>query len=88
MNQGGFSASEISKSFGALQVLKGVSLTIKPGETLGLLGPNGAGKTTFINIIAGYEQQDNGTITVNGLSMDVLVLELLEHFNLEDYLLS
>ena len=70
MNQGGFSASEISKSFGALQVLKGVSLTIKPGETLGLLGPNGAGKTTFINIIAGYEQQDNGTITVNGLSMD------------------
>jgi len=72
MNQGGFSASEISKSFGALQVLKGVSLTIKPGETLGLLGPNGAGKTTFINIIAGYEQQDNGTITVNGLSMDAI----------------
>ena len=34
MNQGGFSASEISKSFGALQVLKGVSLSIKPGETL------------------------------------------------------
>jgi branched-chain amino acid transport system ATP-binding protein len=67
-----FAASDISKSFGALQVLKGVSIFIKPGETLGLLGPNGAGKTTFINIVAGYEEQDSGTISINGTSIDAL----------------
>jgi branched-chain amino acid transport system ATP-binding protein len=65
-----FSATEISKSFGALQVLDNVSVTIKPREVVGLLGPNGAGKTTFINIIAGYERQDGGTIEVDGLSLD------------------
>ena len=56
MFQQGFAASDINKSFGALQVLNGVSILIKPAETVGLLGPNGAGKTTLINIIAGYEK--------------------------------
>lgn len=65
-----FSATEISKSFGALQVLDNVSVSIKPREVVGLLGPNGAGKTTFINIIAGYEIQDGGTIEVDGISLD------------------
>ena len=54
MSAQGFAAREISKAFGALQVLDNVSITIKPRETLGLLGPNGAGKTTLINIVAGY----------------------------------
>ena len=70
MAQDSFIASEINKSFGALSVLMGVSLSIKPGETLGLLGPNGAGKTTFINIVAGYEKQDSGTISINGVNLD------------------
>ena len=70
MAQDSFIASEINKSFGALSVIMGVSLSIKPGETLGLLGPNGAGKTTFINIVAGYEKQDSGTISINGVNLD------------------
>ena len=71
LNQG-FSAREISKAFGALQVLDNVSLNIKPRETVGLLGPNGAGKTTLINIIAGYEKQDGGTVTIDGVPLDNL----------------
>lgn len=72
MFQQGFAASDINKSFGALQVLNGVSILIKPAETVGLLGPNGAGKTTLINIIAGYEKQDSGTISMDGTSMDAM----------------
>lgn len=71
LNQG-FSAREISKAFGALQVLDNVSLNIKPRETVGLLGPNGAGKTTLINIVAGYEKQDGGTVTIDGVPLDNL----------------
>ncbi|MEY2840983.1 MAG: hypothetical protein RLY74_124 [Actinomycetota bacterium] len=71
LNQG-FSAREISKAFGALQVLDNVSLSIKPRETVGLLGPNGAGKTTLINIVAGYERQDGGTVTIDGVPLDNL----------------
>jgi branched-chain amino acid transport system ATP-binding protein len=70
LEQKTFHADEISKSFGALQVLDNVSLAIKPGEIVGLLGPNGAGKSTFINILAGYERQDGGTVTIDGVPLD------------------
>ena len=56
----------VSKRFGALQALAGVSLTVEPGEFLGLLGPNGAGKTTLISITAGLARADTGTIQVMG----------------------
>ena len=79
MNQGGFSASEISKSFGALQVLKGVSLTIKPGETLGLLGPNGAGKTTLMKLVAGTVEADKGNRVVTpGTNIEMLEQDQLQ----------
>lgn len=67
---GVFEAAEISKAFGALQVLDSVSIQIHSGETVGLLGPNGAGKTTLINIIAGYEKQDGGLVTLDDQPLD------------------
>jgi ATP-binding cassette, subfamily F, member 3 len=54
-------AENIWKSYGGLDVLKGVTFAIADGERVGLVGPNGAGKSTLIEIIAGDEEQDEGT---------------------------
>ena len=56
----------VSKSFGQLRALKGVSLAIEKGEFFGLLGPNGAGKSTLINILAGLTRADGGSVSVMG----------------------
>ena len=56
----------ISKSFGGFEVLKNVSLEIKKGEFFSLLGPSGCGKTTLLRIIAGFENPDKGTLTLDG----------------------
>ena len=56
----------VSKSFGGVQALAGVSLDIAQGEFFGLLGPNGAGKTTLISIIAGLTRPSAGTARVMG----------------------
>jgi len=78
----GLVARDIVKSFGALQVLEGVHLDVQPGETVGLLGPNGAGKTTLVNIIAGYETQDSGTVHLDGVVLDGLSPERRAHAGL------
>jgi ABC-2 type transport system ATP-binding protein len=57
---------EVSKRFGRLQALDGISFEIAPGEFFGLLGPNGAGKTTLINALAGLVRPDAGRIEVGG----------------------
>ena len=54
------------KSFGALHALRGIDLTVEPGEFFALLGPNGAGKTTLISILAGLTRADSGTAEVMG----------------------
>ncbi|MBN1486277.1 MAG: ATP-binding cassette domain-containing protein, partial [Anaerolineae bacterium] len=64
--------TELTKSYGPIQALGGVSFEIADGEIVGLLGPNGAGKTTIIKILTGYLQPDGGTVQVNGL-------DVLEH---------
>ncbi len=57
---------DVSKSFGALRVVDGVSLRVGAGETLGVLGPNGAGKTTLFNLISGDVRADGGRIVLEG----------------------
>ncbi len=63
---------QLTKSYGSIEALKGISFHIAPGEIVGLLGPNGAGKTTAIRILTGYLQADGGTVSINGL-------DVLEH---------
>ncbi|MBI3938601.1 MAG: ABC transporter ATP-binding protein [Betaproteobacteria bacterium] len=60
---------QVSKNYGALAALSGVSLEIAQGEFFGLLGPNGAGKTTLINVIAGLVFATTGTARVMGFDV-------------------
>jgi spermidine/putrescine transport system ATP-binding protein len=62
----------VSKRFGAVQVLTGISLTISGGEFLTLLGESGSGKTTLLRLIAGFEQPSSGEIWMNGERLDLL----------------
>ncbi len=57
---------EISKSFGGVKALDGVSLTLAPGEFVAVLGPSGCGKTTLLRAIGGYVTVDRGTVRLNG----------------------
>src|SRR5688572_30512767 len=68
-----FRLSEVKKSYGGAEILRGVSFQINPGEKVGLVGRNGAGKTTVFRIITGDEAADSGEIvSVNGLKLGLL----------------
>jgi lipoprotein-releasing system ATP-binding protein len=58
--------SNITKSFGTLQVLKGISLHIDRGEIVSIVGPSGAGKTTLLQIMGTLDKADGGTVVING----------------------
>jgi branched-chain amino acid transport system ATP-binding protein len=65
----------LSKSFGAIQVADGVSLSVAEGDALGIIGPNGAGKTSLFNLISGALRPDSGRVCflgrdITGLSME------------------
>lgn len=61
--------TELTKSYGPIEALRGVTFHIASGEIVGMLGPNGAGKTTILKILTGYLQPDDGTVYVNGLDV-------------------
>jgi branched-chain amino acid transport system ATP-binding protein len=60
------SVRNISKSFGGIRAVRGVSFDVRKGEILGLIGPNGSGKSTLFNCILGQLPPDGGTVEVNG----------------------
>ena len=60
------SLSNITKSFGSLQVLKGISLHIDKGEIVSIVGPSGAGKTTLLQIMGTLDKPDTGSVVING----------------------
>jgi ABC-2 type transport system ATP-binding protein len=68
--------TDLSKSYGPVEALRGVSFHVDAGEIIGLLGPNGAGKTTMMKILTGYLQPTNGTVTVDGLNVLTQALEV------------
>lgn len=62
----------ITKSFGSLQVLKGIDLTIGKGEVVSIVGPSGAGKTTLLQIMGTLDKADTGTVTIDGVEVNRL----------------
>jgi ABC-2 type transport system ATP-binding protein len=61
--------TDITKSYGPIEALRGISFEVQPGEIVGLLGPNGAGKSTTIKILTGYLHPDSGTVEIDGLDV-------------------
>src|SRR6266576_2628173 len=57
---------EVGKSYGPVEAVRGLSLSVSDGEFVGLLGPTGAGKTTTLRLIAGLERPDRGKVVIQG----------------------
>lgn len=70
----------ITKSFGSLQVLKGIDLTIEKGEVVSIVGPSGAGKTTLLQIMGTLDKADTGTLTIDGMEVRSLSERRLSEF--------
>ena len=87
----GIELRALTKSYGDVQAVRAIDVTIAPGETLALLGPNGAGKSTTIDMMLGLTRPDSGTVTLFGSSptdaVDAgLVGGMLQTGSLLDYL--
>lgn len=70
----------ITKSFGDLQVLKGIDLDIEQGEIVSIVGASGAGKTTLLQIMGTLDKADTGTISIDGTDVSSLNQKQLSHF--------
>ena len=71
---------DITKSFGSLQVLKGISLHIDKGEVVSIVGPSGAGKTTLLQIIGTLDKADGGSVVINGTDISSMGKNQLSEF--------
>jgi lipoprotein-releasing system ATP-binding protein len=72
MNEQMIEIKGITKSFGELQVLKGLDLTIYKGEVVSIVGPSGAGKTTLLQIMGTLDKADAGSVVINGVEVGSL----------------
>ena len=72
MTEVAISLKGVHKSFGPIEVIRGVDLEIPRGQRHAIIGPNGAGKTTLFNLISGRFGLSSGTITVSGSTIDGL----------------
>ena len=72
--------SNITKSFGSLQVLKGIDLHIDKSEVASIVGPSGAGKTTLLQIIGTLDKPDTGTVHVDSVDVTTLSQKALADF--------
>lgn len=70
----------ITKSFGTLQVLKGIDLLIEKGEVVSIVGPSGAGKTTLLQIMGTLDKADAGKVVLNGTEVNRLKEKELSAF--------
>ena len=61
-------ARDLTFSYGTLQVLNGLSLSVREGEVFGVLGANGSGKTTLMRLMVGLLRHDGGTLAIHGES--------------------
>ena len=71
---------DIRKSFGSLEVLKGIDLTIGKGEVVSIVGPSGAGKTTLLQIIGTLDRPDSGRVLFDGVDVSAYKEKLLSAF--------
>lgn len=93
--------TDLTKSFGAVQAVRGVSLRIRRGEVIGLIGANGAGKSTLVRVLAGATRPDSGRVVLEGrevsfrsprdalhagIAIDPQELNLVEHQSVADNL--
>jgi branched-chain amino acid transport system permease protein len=76
------SVADVTKSFGGVRALAGVSITVSEGELVGLVGPNGSGKTTLVNVISGTLRPTSGSITVAGFDIAGLQPHRISHLGL------
>lgn len=70
----------IRKSFGSLEVLKGIDLHIQKGQIVSIVGPSGAGKTTLLQIIGTLDKPNSGSIIVNGIDISTLNAKKISDF--------
>lgn len=70
----------VTKSFGSLQVLKGLDLCIEKGEIVSIVGPSGAGKTTLLQILGTLDKPDSGSVVVDGIETSTLSTNKLSEF--------